>query len=146
MKQLDVVVSLIREGKVVKIPVRGNSMRPYLVHERDFVILQQSDDLKVGDSVLAEVSPAHYVLHRIVAISGQHLTLRGDGNFATERCDKKDVCGKAVAFQRKGRQRQESLDSLSYRVYSWFWMNTLPLRRYLLFAHHLIFRSRKELH
>lgn len=145
MKQLDVVVNLLREGKVVKIPVRGNSMRPYLVHERDFVFLQQADDLKVGDSVLAEVSPAHYVLHRIVEISGQQVTLRGDGNFAAERCDKKDVRGKAIAFLRKGRKSQESPDSLSYRVYSWFWMNTLPIRRYLLFAHHLIFRSRKVL-
>lgn len=146
MKQLDVVVSLLKEGKVVKIPVRGNSMRPYLVHERDFVILQQSDDLKVGDSVLAEVSPAHYVLHRIVAISGEQVTLRGDGNFATESCEKQDVCGKAIAFQRKGSSQQESPESMDYRVYSWFWMNTLPLRRYLLFAHHLIFRSRKELY
>ena len=146
MKQLDVIAELLRNGKIVRIPVRGNSMRPYLVHERDFVILQKSDDYKVGDSVFAEISPSHYVLHRIVDISGQKVTLRGDGNLTAEKCEVKDICGKVVAFERKGRESQESPESLRCRIYSWFWMHTLPLRRYFLYAHHLIFNSRKELY
>lgn len=146
MRQLDVVVSLLKDGKVVRILARGNSMRPYLVHERDYIILQQTDHVKVGDSVLAEVSPSHYVLHRIVDINGQKVTLRGDGNYATEHCELKDVCGKAIAFERKGSNTQEGSDSLHYKIYSWFWMHTLPLRRYFLYAHHLLFSSRKELY
>ena len=35
---------------------------------------------------LREVAPKHYVLHRIVKIEGDHVTLRGDGNLAEEHC------------------------------------------------------------
>lgn len=146
MRQLDIIAELLKKGKVVKIPVRGNSMRPYLVHERDFVILQKSDDINVGDTVLAEVSPSHYILHRIVDINNQKVTMRGDGNIATENCALKDICGKVVAYERKGRKKQETPDSMKYRIYLWFWMHTLFFRRYLLYAHHLIFNSKKDLY
>lgn len=146
MRQLDIVVARLEEGHTVKILVRGNSMRIYLVHERDYVILQKTDDIKVGDVILAEVSPKRYVLHRAVIIEGDNVTLRGDGNLSEEHCKLSDVKGKAIAFERKGRKTRESVDSRKFRMYSWFWMHTLPLRRYLLYAHHLVFNSRKELY
>lgn len=146
MRQLDIIVVKLEEGCTIKIMVRGNSMRVYLVHERDYVILQKPESIKVGDVILAEVSPKHYVLHRAVKIDGENITLRGDGNLSAEYCKLSDVKGKAIAFERKGRKIQESVDSLKFRMYSWFWMHTLPLRRYLLYAHHLVFRSRKELY
>lgn len=145
MRQLDIIAALLKEGKVVRIPVRGNSMRPYLVHERDFVILQKSDDINIGDTVLAEVSPVHYVLHRIVDIKGQKVTLRGDGNIATEDCELKDICGKAIAFERKSREKQENPSSLKYRFYSWIWMHSLPFRSLMLRVHNVLFNSCKDL-
>lgn len=145
MSSLDVIAALLREGGNVKIKVRGNSMRPYLIHERDYAVLRKLDSVREGDSVLAEISPSHYVLHRLVGIDGDKVTLRGDGNIVTEHCRIEDICGTVVGFYRKGSSKMETLDSLRYRFYSFFWMHTVPLRRYLLYAHNLLFHSVKNL-
>lgn len=146
MRQLLVVKELLSQGKSVRITVRGNSMRPHLVHERDYVLLQPAKTVKVGDIALAEVSPLHFVLHRVVRIDGERVTMRGDGNpVGTELCTLSDICGTVAGFIRKGRDVTESPSTVGYRLYSWLWMHTLPLRRYMLAAHNLFFHSCKDL-
>ena len=89
------VIKLLQEGHTVTLPLRGNSMRPFLEDGRDKALLSIPKAIRVGDTVLAEITPGHYVLHRIVDISNGQVTLRGDGNFATEHCRLEDV--KAIA-------------------------------------------------
>ena len=67
------------EGKTVTLPLRGRSMRPFLEDGRDKALLTATKDIKIGDAVLAEISKGHFVLHRIVDIDGDQVTLRGDG-------------------------------------------------------------------
>lgn len=123
------------DGKTVTLPLRGRSMRPFLEDGRDKALLirAQEDDIHMGDAVLAEVSPKCFVLHRIIAINGQHVTLRGDGNLSNEYCRLTDVKAKALGFFRKGSSRLDSTDSLKWKVYSWLWTRLFPVRRYLLF-------------
>lgn len=91
------ISALLEEGKEVELRCKGNSMLPFIVGERDSVRLVKSG-FSVGDAVLAELAPGHYVLHRIVAIEGDCVTLKGDGNLAgVEHCRLEDVRGKAVA-------------------------------------------------
>ena len=130
------VVRLLNEGHTVTLPLRGYSMRPFLENGRDKALLRKAGSINVGDPVLAEIAPGHYVLHRIVGITGEHVTLRGDGNLGTEQCKLTDVKAIAIGFYRKGRATLDSTDSLKWRIYSWWWTRLLPLRRYLLFALH----------
>lgn len=143
------IAQLIAEGHTVTLPLKGNSMRPYLVHMRDKALLEKPTNLCVGDVVLAEVSTKYYVLHRIIGISPdgdlQKITLRGDGNFSTEICSSTDVIAIATAFYRKGRTTADKVSSRKYRLYSWLWMNTFPLRRYFLKLHDIFFHSLKDL-
>ena len=78
------IIRLLDEGHTVTLRLRGYSMRPFLEDDRDVALLVKAETVKVGDPVLAEVSPRHYVFHRIVAIEGEAVTLRGDGNLPTE--------------------------------------------------------------
>lgn len=126
------VVNLINEGHTVTLPLRGYSMRPFLEHERDKALLAKPGKVSVGDAVLAEVYAGHYVLHRVVAINGDALTLLGDGNIACEHCRLCDVRARAIAFYRKGRSVADSTSGLKWRLYSKLWMGVRPLRRYLL--------------
>lgn len=143
---LPVVVELIHEGHTVTLPLRGNSMRPFLCHKRDKALLTAVPErLSVGLPVLAEVAPGHYVLHRIVGINGNHITLLGDGNVKPEHCLRQNVVALATAFYRKGRTRPDSITSLKWRAYSALWMRLRPVRRQLLMLHHLLFRSLKVL-
>ena len=107
-------------------------MRPFLEDNRDKAIITKAKDVKVGDAVLAEVAPKHYVLHRIVKIEGDHVTLRGDGNLAEEHCKIEDVKGFVVGFYRKGRTKLDKTNGMKWVVYSWIWTRLYPIRRYLL--------------
>ena len=130
------VVRLLDEGHTVTLPLRGYSMRPFLENGRDKALLRKPVSINLGDAVLAEIAPRHYVLHRIVDITGDHVTLRGDGNLGDEHCMLSDIRAKALGFYRKGRQTLDSTDGRKWRIYSWWWTRLYPIRRYLLFALH----------
>lgn len=133
---LPFVISLVEKEKSVIIPLRGNSMLPYLVDGRDKAILVKIENpLRVGDVVLAELTPGHFVLHRIISIRGSKVQLMGDGNLLPDPViDASQVKVIASAFIRKGRGKEEaeSVHSLRFRIYSAIWMKLRPLRRVLL--------------
>lgn len=123
-------------GKTVTLPLRGRSMRPFLEDGRDMALLTLATNPKVGDAVLAEIHPLHFVLHRIIRIDGERVTLRGDGNLACEYCLLSDIKATALGFFRKGRKQLDSTSGRKWLVYSWFWTRLYPIRRYLLFLLH----------
>ncbi len=132
--------ALLREGHSVKFRVRGYSMRPFLEDRRDLVSLcAPNGDIQLYDVVLAKIAPDTYVLHRVIAIQGDHLTLRGDGNVVgVEHCDKADVLGVATAFWRKGRNNPDLITARKWKTYSKIWLALTPLRRWVLAYHRRI--------
>lgn len=106
------VVRLMDEGHTVTINLRGFSMRPFLENDRDKALLTKAKEIHKGDVVLAETAPKHYVLHRIINIDGDHITLRGDGNLLEEHCRREDVKGFAIGFYAKG-ERQSTRPTAS---------------------------------
>lgn len=126
------IIEEIKKGHTATILLRGNSMRPFLETERDKAVLTSPGNLKVGDPVLAEIEPGHYVLHRIISIDGKNVTLLGDGNIRCEHCTVDDFRAEVVGFYRKGRKKLDRTDGMKWKVYSWFWMRLHPIRRYLL--------------
>lgn len=130
------VKEAIREGHTVTINVKGYSMRPFLEHCRDKVRLAPFTDLKVGDAVLAEISPDVYVLHRIMNIDGDTVRLMGDGNLSgMEVCRKADVVGMVTHYIRRGKTIPASDPRLQRRVRMWH--KLLPVRRYLLYIYRI---------
>lgn len=126
------VVKMLNERHTVTLRLRGFSMRPFLEDGRDKALLTKLVTIKKGDAVLAEVTPGHYVLHRIISIKGENVVLRGDGNIGVERCSLADIKGFAIGFYRKGRTKLDRTNGLKWRVYSLVWTTLFPLRRYLL--------------
>lgn len=133
------VISLLNENHTVTIPLRGFSMRPFLEDKRDKALLKTVHDIKVGDVVLAEIKREQYVLHRIIAIKENDITLLGDGNLKPEYCKRSDIKGIAIGFYRKGKTNLDSTDNKKWQIYSWIWMRLYPIRRYLLFIHRKLF-------
>jgi len=137
---LNEVRNLISEGHTVTIRAKGVSMHPFLDHLRDKINLVPFNSLSVGDVVLAEIDKGLFVLHRIINISGDKLTLMGDGNIcAKEYCDKKDAIAIMSGFIRNG--KEWSCDSKKWKKYSSLWMKLYPVRRWLL----AIYRRSKKL-
>lgn len=126
------VVKLLEEGHTVTLRLKGYSMRPFLENNRDKALLIHPTVLNVGDAVLAEIAPRHYVLHRIIKIMGDDIILKGDGNLAVEHCQRKDIKGFVLGFYRKNRDKLDKTNGLKWRIYSLLWMRLSPIRRYLL--------------
>lgn len=131
---IPLVVELVEEGHEVTIPLRGNSMRPFLSDYTDKAILvKPSRPLRIGDVVLADMQGGRYVLHRIIRMDGDMIQMQGDGNLLPDAivrpCDVKAI---AKGFIRNGKDRTDYAEDFLFRCYSFLWMRMLPLRRWLL--------------
>jgi hypothetical protein len=128
---LDEVRDLINEGHPVIIKVRGNSMLPFIIGDKDSVRLIYKASYKVGDIVLAEVSKGHYVLHRIFSMSGNNVTLMGDGNVNIyEHCKIKDIVAGVDVIFHNGIEKSPYRKITKTQVQLWKKMH--PIRRWLL--------------
>ncbi|MEG1579651.1 MAG: S24/S26 family peptidase [Bacteroidaceae bacterium] len=124
---------LISNGHTVSLRLKGNSMRPFLESLRDKALLAPCTQPQKGDAILAQIKDGRYVLHRIVKIEGNNITLMGDGNVGfTEHCQRADVLGIATHFYRKGRMKPDATNGWKWKFYSFIWTHLSGLRRYLL--------------
>lgn len=137
------IIQQINEGHTVTLNLRGYSMRPFLENERDKALLQRPDKIETGMPVLAEISKGRYVLHRIIRIDGDKVTLLGDGNYIPEHCTLADIKAVAIAFYRKGSSKPDSIYGRKWEIYSRLWTLLYPIRRYLLFIYRIILKIKK---
>lgn len=122
---------LLSEGKEVRFTPSGVSMRPFIEGDKDSVILAPLNRApQRGEILLAQVQTlcgrTTYVLHRLIRVEGEQLTLMGDGNLAgTETCLRADVIGIVTRIESpKGRRKPLT------RGYIWYILR--PLRKWLL--------------
>ena len=122
---LEDAAALMNEGREVTLKPLGCSMLPFICGGRDSVRLKKMPSVAVGDMLLVRLEGPRYVLHRLIAIDGDRLTLMGDGNLAgTETCTKADVLGTVVAIERGNRVVKPG-NGL-------WWRRLKPFRRYIL--------------
>lgn len=130
-------IRLVGEGVSVTFPVNGRSMLPFIVGGRESVILEKFDSLEIGDVVLAFVDGNRHVIHRIVKMDGEKLTLMGDGNLiGVEHCTTFDVKARAVCVV-NARGRKRSLDFWARRAAAKVWMFLKPVRKWLLLPYRI---------
>ena len=67
------IVKMLNEGHTVTLTLKGYSMRPFLEDGRDKALFVKPSTVAVGDPVLAEIAPQHYVLHRIIRMEAKTL-------------------------------------------------------------------------
>ena len=125
-------VRLVQDGVSVTFPVKGRSMLPFIFGGRESVILQKPESLHRGQVVLAEIAPARYVVHRIIKVETDRITLMGDGNICgTESCTPDKVLAIAThVVDEKGQRRP--LYSKARNAKAKLWYHIRPLRRYIL--------------
>ena len=126
------VIKLLNEGQRVTLPVKGNSMLPFIIGGVESVELVKPESVKVGDVVLAWINGNRYVVHRVIRIDGDRVQLMGDGNLGgDERCSLQEVSGRAdYVIGKDGRKR--------YLYSPWrvrgsrLWWKLRPVRRIIL--------------
>ncbi|MDE5875936.1 MAG: S24/S26 family peptidase [Muribaculaceae bacterium] len=122
------VCVLLSQGKTVKLRAKGNSMRPFINGSKDILVLTPAATLHKYDVVLARIDGKRYVVHRIIGINGNRITLMGDSNlYGTEECSRSDIFGTVKTILHNG--KEHSLTSPAARLYAIAWRFLLPLRR-----------------
>ena len=129
---IEEAIRLVREGVNVTLPVNGNSMLPFIIGGKESVILHAPGLTAVGDVVLAWVDGYRYVIHRIINIDGDRVTLMGDGNVrGTEHCLLKDVKARVTHVVSADNKKRDLYSRWRVRAAKlWYWLR--PIRRYLL--------------
>ena len=129
---LSEAISLVNEGVQVTLPVNGRSMYPFIIGGRESVVLVKPEGLRVGHVVLAQVEGGRHVIHRIVQLEGDRVTLMGDGNLrGREHCSIGGV--RALAIQVVGKTgKKRPLYGFCGNLCAKIWYVARPVRRYLL--------------
>ena len=129
---IEEAIRLVRKGVNVTLPVKGLSMLPFIIGGKESVILHRPGLIDVGDVVLAWVDGNRYVVHRIIKLDYDRVTLMGDGNVAvTEHCRLNDIKARVthvVDAKDKTHYLYNRWRMLGAKV--WYWLR--PIRRYLL--------------
>ena len=128
---------LVNEGTQVTFVPKGSSMLPFIRGNKDSVVLIKDENIEPLDIVLAKVGDS-YVLHRILTIDNDRITLMGDGNLAgKERCTRGDILAKVIKIIKDGKQIDCTEKTHKRKVI--IWNKLLPVRRYLLAIYRRIF-------
>lgn len=129
---IEEALRLVQEGVTVTFPVTGQSMLPFIIGGKESVILHAPGLTAVGDVVVARVDGNRYVVHRIINIDGDRVTLMGDGNVrGTEHCLLKDVKARVTHVVSADNKKRDLYSRWRVRAAKlWYWLR--PIRRYLL--------------
>lgn len=108
---------------------KGNSMYPLIRQGKDVLIIKKCNTrLKKMDVPLYKRESGQYVLHRIVKVNSNDYVIRGDNTYSNETGIKDEqILGVLSGVIRDG--KEVSVNSLSYKIYSYFWYYTYYLRK-----------------
>lgn len=128
---IEEAIRLVREGVNVTLPVKGLSMLPFIIGGKESVILHRPGLIDVGDVVLAWVDGNRYVVHRIIKLDYDRVTLMGDGNLTTEHCALGDIKARVTHVVSADNKERDLHNRWRVRAAKlWYWLR--PIRKYLL--------------
>lgn len=126
------VQAQIRQGKKVKIRVRGNSMLPFIRNNDEALLIPPTPEhIQKGTPVVAQTDEMGIVLHRIYNIEGNRITLLGDGNVNQFEHTSPDRIIATVSHYYRGKHTLK-LDSWYMYLIGRLWMAAHPWRRKVL--------------
>lgn len=129
---LSLLRELTQQGKEVSLLITGNSMSPFLVHERDRICFKKPDTpLKKGDMVFFQRRDGAFVMHRICRVRPEGYYLVGDAQTWIEGpITPEQIFARVTKIQRKG--RQIGPENGIWKFFQYVWIRIIPLRPFLV--------------
>lgn len=130
-EMIPIIEESLKNGNKVKFKVRGNSMYPTLIEQRDSVFLERKDKYKKYDIILYRRDNGHYVLHRIIGTKNGCFKLCGDNQTEIEYPIRENqIVAAATAFERKG--SIIDANDFKYNILVHIWTNFIFLRPFMM--------------
>ncbi len=126
---LDQIVDVINEGHETSIPVKGNSMVPFLKENRDYVFLSSvsSDSaFEPGAIYLFTRLDGSYVLHRLHHFDQQYLYMLGDNQRTLEPISPGQIRAKVISVKRNNKMIDS--DDTLWKFFAGPWNRNLWMR------------------
>lgn len=137
---VSVLKDLVEEGKEVGLLISGNSMAPFLKHQRDYIYFKLPDrELEKGDMVFYRRENGQYIMHRIVEVAKEGYYLLGDNQVIVEGPLKREQIF-AIVTKVKRKDKVLGPESILWKFYAKVWPLTTPVRRLLGRIHRKIVR------
>ena len=130
---LPILQELTQQSKEVSLLITGNSMSPFLVHQRDRIFfIKPNRPLQKGDMVFYRRANGQYVMHRIRRVCPDGtLDIVGDAQTVIEHGVRPEqVFGLITKVRRKGKLL--TAGSFWWEFFRHVWLNMIPLRMPLL--------------
>lgn len=139
---VSVLRELVEEGREVSMTISGNSMSPFLVHERDMIYFCSPErELRKGDMVFYLRDNGQYVMHRIVQVTPQGYDITGDAQYVIERNVRRDqIFARITKVKRKGKWIGPG--NFWWEFFEHVWIRIIPLRRPLVAAYTALCRKK----
>lgn len=120
--------------------VAGNSMSPFLIHERDSIYFKKPDrELKKGDMVFFQRKNGRYVMHRICKVKPEGYYIVGDAQSEIEGpVGREQIFAIITKVQRKGRWIEPG--AFWWEFFEHIWICLIPVRRTLVKVYGMICR------
>lgn len=115
-----IVRDTLLEGKTVRVAVKGKSMLPFFRSGSTITLRPvEAEDIRKYAVVMADAGD-NFVVHRIIEVGAESVTLLGDGNYiGTERVERDKIYGVVDC-------------SALHLFFAKIWLWLRPVRRYPL--------------
>lgn len=126
---IDVLRGILEEGKEVSLTITGNSMSPFMIHERDVIVLAPiNSPLKKGDMAMFQRANGQYVMHRVCRVKSEACYFVGDAQDWIEGpISREQIFGRVTAVRRKNVWIRPG--DFWWEFFEHVWIRMIPLRR-----------------
>ena len=132
---VSVLRELTEDGKEVSMLIAGNSMSPFLIHQRNYIFFKKPDrELKKGDMVFYQRDNGQYVMHRICRVKPEGYYIVGDAQTNIEGPVREEqIFAIITKVQRKGKWIQKG--DFWWEFFANIWIRVVPLRRWIMLCY-----------
>ena len=129
---ISVLRELTESGKEVSLCISGNSMMPFLIHQRDYICFKKpSGDLQKGDMVFYQRENGRFVMHRICRVKPEGFYIVGDAQVEIEGPLKREqIFGIVTSVKRKGKWIKPG--DFCWDFFANIWLKLIPVRPILI--------------
>ena len=118
---IPVLKDLVEEGKEVSMMISGSSMNPFLIHQRDYILMKKpEEELKAGDMVFFQHINKE---GKLFIIGDAQVDMEGP-------IDKEQVFAIITKVKRKGKWIAPG--DFWWEFFEHIWLHLIPFRRFLM--------------
>ena len=143
---LSVLKELVEEGREVHLRIAGDSMVPFLRHNRDEVFFcEPKEALRKGDIVFYQRENGQFVMHRIQRVRPEGYYLVGDNQTVIEGpVAREQIFGLVTRVIRDGKKMEPG--DFWWDFFEHVWIRIIPLRRCVMRVYRCLVKIGKGLH